>query len=653
MINKVRVIFQSIFLGLIAYVAIRPLFDPAYVSDFEAYCPFGGIASLGSKLSQGTMSCNMSETQVMLGIGVIIGIILIGKLFCSYVCPIGSITEWLGKLGEKFKIRVEMPKKVDRPLRSLKYVVLFAALYYTMTSSELFCKEFDPYFASVNLFSNSDIVLYFAIPAFVFTILGAIFFRLFWCKYLCPLGAISNIFLNAAGAVFIILAFILANYFGAGLSYIWLLLGLVVVGLVNELGFMKSFLMPLPKITRNTDTCSECGICDEECPQGISISKFEQVNHIDCTLCSDCIHACPDTKSLTMNKKDKLKYLAPIATVVLILLSLGAAYNFEFTTISERWGDFDKTEVIAVYKQTGLKNVKCYGSSMALKSQLENIDGISGLDTYAKSHSVTIYYDPKVISEKKVKKSLFTPTKMEVRKIKDGIDSLAQWEVGIYGLFDLYDFNNLFYTLKEDEGVYGFETHFGEPVTANIFYDAAKTNPQKLITQIEKDFVMAKKPKAVEKVELDFKVANKGVNKEYLRLENYKQRIFRPYDRKFNGYKEYQPAQLSIFVFAMPEAAVPKLRRYFGSLSSHLSADNGIVRLSTRYTDGPSAFVFFDPSQTDVEKIKKALIKPMLTIFLSETETKDIANPFHIKPEGEVVKSTALNIDSEDENENE
>lgn len=651
MTNKVRVIFQSIFLALIGYVAIRPLFDKAYVSDFEAYCPFGGIASLGSKLSQGTMSCNMSETQVLLGIGVIVGIILVGKLFCSYVCPIGSITEWLGKLGEKWKIRIDMPNIYDRPLRVLKYGILYAALYYTMTSSELFCKEFDPYFASVNLFNNTDIVLYFAIPAFVFTILGAIFFRLFWCKYLCPLGAISNIFLNIAGAGIVILFFIIANYLGAGLSYVWLLLGLVLVGLINELGWMKSFLMPIPKITRNADTCSECGICDEECPQGINISKFKQVNHIDCTLCSDCIHACPDTKSLTMNKSNKLKYLAPAATVVLILLSLGAARNFEFTTISERWGNFDKTKNIAVYKQTGLKNIKCYGSSMSLKNQLENVDGISGLDTYAKSHSVTIYYDPKVISEKKVKKSLFTPTKMEVRKIKRGVDSLAQWEVGIYGLFDLYDFNNLFYTLKEDEGVYGFETHFGEPVIANIFYDASKTNTQKMIAQIEKDFVMAKKAKAIEKVELDFKVADKGTNQGYISLANFKQRIFRPYDRKFNDYKEYANEQLSVFVFPMPEAGVPTLRRFFGSLSSHLSADEGIVRLSTRYTTTPSAFIYFDNSKTNVEKIKLALVKPMLTVFLSDTETKDIENPFHIKPEGKVFKSTDILIDSEDDTE--
>ena len=121
--NKLRVYIQLFFLALVGYVAIRPLFDSSYVADFEAYCPFGGIASLGSKLSQGTMSCNMSEVQVMLGIGLLVGVILIGKLFCSYVCPIGTVTEWLGKIGDKLKVRIEMPKILDRPLRALKYVI--------------------------------------------------------------------------------------------------------------------------------------------------------------------------------------------------------------------------------------------------------------------------------------------------------------------------------------------------------------------------------------------------------------------------------------------------------------------------------------------------------------------------------------------------
>jgi len=62
-----------------------------------------------------------------------------------------------------------MPVKLDRYMRVLKYLLLFAAVYLTMTTSELFCKEFDPYFASVNLFKNTDITLYFAIPAFIIT----------------------------------------------------------------------------------------------------------------------------------------------------------------------------------------------------------------------------------------------------------------------------------------------------------------------------------------------------------------------------------------------------------------------------------------------------------------------------------------------------
>lgn len=632
--NKIRSIYQFVFLGLVLYVALRPLFDKAYASDFEAYCPFGGISSLLSKLSQGTMSCNMSEVQLLLGLGLLLGVLLVGKLFCSYVCPIGTVTEWLGKLGDKLKIRRDMPAVIDRPLRILKYVLFFITVYMTMTTSELFCKEFDPYFASVNLFSNSDITLYFAIPAFALTILGAIVFRMFWCRYLCPLNAISNVFMNVIGAGAVIIIFTIARVAGLHISYVYLLAGLTLVGIVTELGFMRSFFSPLPKITRNSDKCSECGLCDKKCPQGIKISQFEKVNHIDCTLCTDCVYNCPLKQTLSVNKKGNYKYLAPIAVVVLIALSLGAASKFELTTIAERWGKFNEIKNIAMYEQTGLKNVKCYGSSMSLKGKLENVEGIYGLDTYARSHTVKVYYNPAEISETKVKAALFTPTKLEVQKLKgNNVDSLAVWEVGIIGMFDLIDFNNLFYTLQKDKGVYGFETHFGEPVSTIIYYDANVTNPQNIKQRIETKKMTVEKAKAVQEIEFDFKVEGTGVNKGFISAADYRQRIFRPYDRMFNDYKEYKPEELSVFIFPMPEAANSALRRFFGSLSSHLSADSGIVRLSTRYFKTPCGLVYYDPQVTSVENIKAALVKPQLTIFLSDTETKDIKNPFHIKPD--------------------
>ena len=647
--NRIRIGFQIFILGLIGYVAVRPFFGGGYVADFEAYCPFGGIASLGSKLNQGTMSCTMGEIQVMLGIGLLVGAIVVGKLFCSYLCPIGSISEWLGKLGEKWKLRFDLPTMVDRPLRLLKYVLLFVTLYITMTSSELFCKEFDPYFASTNLFQNTDIVLYFAIPATVIAVLGAIFLRLFWCKYLCPLGAISNIFLNVAGAGAVIIAFVVARLLGAEVGYVWLLAGLVLVGVITELGFMRSFVFPAAKITRNVASCTDCGICDDKCPQGIEISKYEAVTHTDCTLCTDCVYACPLKNTLTISKqKTNIKYLAPAATVVLVALSLGAASNFEFTTIAERWGGFESVGNVATFQMSGLKNVKCFSSAMSVKSKLQSVHGIYGVDAYASSHTVRVYYNPAEIAETKVKASLFSPAKQKVREAKKDLpDSLAMLEIGIYKLFDLIDFNNLFYALRDDKGVFGFETQYGEPVMATIFYDPANTNPAQIRSEIEAREVVAKKPTGSETIALEFKCEDDGKVLGFIDAASYKKRLFKPYDRKFNGFEEYDVSKLDVFIFPMPEADLTPLRRFFGSLSSHLSADDGVVRLSTRYLDAPSGMIFFDPSKTSVEKIRIALTKPKLTVFKTETETQDIDNPFHIKPDGEVKNAADVSIDEE------
>ena len=636
--NRIRVVFQVVSLGLIGYVALRALLDAGYRADFEAYCPFGGIASMASKLSQGTMSCTMSEVQLLLGAGLLLGVILVGKIFCSYVCPIGAVTEWLGTLGGRLRIRRELPRVLDRPFRSLKYGILFAALYFTMTTSELFCKEFDPYFATANLFHNSDVKLYFAIPALVLTILGGILFRLFWCKYLCPLNAISNIFLNAAGAGAVIGLFIIARIAGLQISYVYLIAGLVLVGLITELGFLRSFLNPFPRITRSAGNCTACGLCDKKCSHGIKVSELERVTHIDCTLCTDCVYACPSKTALTIHNSRNLKYLSPVVVLLLVSLSLAASLKFELTTISERWGNFTDLKSIAMYEQTGLKNIKCYSSSMSLKAKLATIDGICGLDTYARSHTVKVYYNPAEISEKKVKASLFTSTKMEVRRLKaDEVGSLAMWEVGIGGLFDLVDINNLFYTLREDAGVYGFETRFGEPVQTVIFYDPGVTNTDQIKRRIEIKTMSIPRGNASVNIAFDFKLEDGGATKGSISAAAYRARIFVNYDRLFNDYKDFKNEQLSVLVFPMPEAALPAMRRSFGSLASHLSADPGIVRLSTRYMKAPMGLVFFDPEKTSVEKIRAALVKPQLTVFLNDTDTRDIPNPFHLNPEGKIM----------------
>lgn len=647
--NKIRLFFQLIILGMIGYVALRPVFDKSYLADFESYCPFGGLASLGSKLNLGTMSCNMSEVQLFLGITLIVGVILIGKLFCGFLCPIGSVTEWLSKLGKKLKVRFEIPGAIDRPLRSLKYIILFFALYYTMTASELFCKEFDPYFAAVNLFDNTDITLYFAIPAFAITILGSIFSRLFWCKYLCPLGAVSNIFLNVVAAVIIIIAFILLNSLGIQVDAVWLLISLIGFGLFNEVFFKRSFLLPAAAIYRNTDTCTNCLKCDKACPQGIHISDYTRVNHIDCNLCTDCVYACDNDKILTVNKKKSYTYLIPAAVVLLVALSLGASSNFELPTLSETWGAFeelDNNDKIKVYEQSGIKNVKCFGSANSVKHKIEGVGGIYGMEAYARTHTLRVFYNPDEITETQVKASIFTPTKQKVRIIKPGeIENLSMWQVGIYELFDLIDFNNLFYALREEEGVYGFETHFGEPVEAVIYFNPEATDVKKMRERIEVRRLLTQKPTGEEMLSLNFKCANDGEIIGSIDVESYHKTIFRTYDRFFNNFNSYKAENLKAYVFPFPQAD-SNLRRFLGWLSSHISADDGVVGLSTRYTDQPVGVVFFDPLQTNEEKIKEALAKENLTIFTGDGQSTERENPFKIKSDGKVMSAEDFLNDS-------
>jgi len=119
--NYKAVLQIAVLLFIVSFVIINAL--KLKDVDFEAYCPFGGILSIGSKLNLGTLSCSISEVQLFIGAAILVGIILIGKLFCGYLCPIGALID----LGSKIKYRVDVKvgQWLDRLLRVGKYALLF------------------------------------------------------------------------------------------------------------------------------------------------------------------------------------------------------------------------------------------------------------------------------------------------------------------------------------------------------------------------------------------------------------------------------------------------------------------------------------------------------------------------------------------------
>ena len=176
--NWPRPLIQWGTIAAILVIAFLPKFNDNFVPDFEAYCPFGGIQALGSYLLNEALSCTMTSAQIVMGVLLVLAVFIFSKLFCAFICPVGTFSEWLGKLGDKLKIRITIKGLADQILRSLKYILLFITLYFTFDSNELFCKKYDPYYAVATGFS-ADVVVFYAIIAIVLVVLGSVFVRLF------------------------------------------------------------------------------------------------------------------------------------------------------------------------------------------------------------------------------------------------------------------------------------------------------------------------------------------------------------------------------------------------------------------------------------------------------------------------------------------
>ena len=127
-------------------VALSGLVKFAEPADPEKYCPFGGLQALSTYLANNSLPCSMSSLQVMMGLVLAAAVILFSKLFCGYICPLGTVQDLLGKAREAMhikSIKIRNRSIADKILRIFKYALLFWIFYNTVGASELFCKNLD------------------------------------------------------------------------------------------------------------------------------------------------------------------------------------------------------------------------------------------------------------------------------------------------------------------------------------------------------------------------------------------------------------------------------------------------------------------------------------------------------------------------------
>jgi polyferredoxin len=636
-LNYPRLMLQWTTLIFLGYLVVRPLAIANYSADFEAYCPFGGLQSLSAFLVKNVLACSMTTVQIALGIALVVGAILAGKLFCSYICPIGTFTEWLGRIGERYKLRYTIKGVADKLLRSLKYILLGLTLYFTITSGELFCKKYDPYYASFTGFS-SDVVVLYALLALVITIGGSIFIRQFWCRYLCPLGAVTNISVHLIPFFTVTLVYVILKLTVLpDLSWVWYLLVALLAGFLTEIITLRSSIFPLLKITRTDEKCTHCRICDKVCPMAIDISGVDKVTNIDCHLCGDCVAMCPEADALTINKHN-WKWLPMALVITLVAIALYISSVVEIPTINERWGNKESFKTAKEFSMSGLQSIKCFGSSSSFATQMKSVPGVLGVETFVKHHSVKVFYDPAIISPEGIKEAIFTPVSSLLNLPASSVINISQVDIGINNFFDTNDEYFLAGKFKTEKGILGITTSFGEPVKASLYYDQLQITLEKIKQLIEERDERRMPGKAHEVKKSDFTIAYMK-NAGNLSFEQFMKLVYEPVDATFNGFDSIPASKLAIYQIQFPQAIKPELQEWVPFLLSHSSNDPGVVRFQTMFSDSlPELRIWYIKEKSNSESILRLLNQPQLKVYFPDGSSKHFKNHFVIKGPGEIIK---------------
>lgn len=563
-----RKILQYGVIALIAGALVRSYILKDQI-DFEKYCPFGGIQSLFTYLNNGNLACSMTAVNIVLGIALIIGIVLFGKLFCSFICPLGTVSEFLGKLGLKYNRHLEPKGITDKLLRSLKYILLFITLYFTLQASELFCKQYDPYYASVTGFGHKVNYL-FAILAIAVFVIGSVFFRLFWCKYLCPLGAISNIFRYFLLILALIALYFLLLTFDLHIPFVIYLGAACLIGYIVEITKTPLQEIKMLKITRHEKLCIACGKCTTNCPQGIDVANELKVTHPDCNMCGDCVESCPESGALTINNI-KIRWLPLLVVSALIILAMIVGHRIEVPSTEEYWGE--RTENEQTFFLSGLDQMSCVNMAKDYTSMFKEIDGVIGAATYLRSRSAKITYNPELTSEQQIRKSFFIPIKEYIREAPSPEDTVIVYKLQLDNNIAARAVNDIRGMLSERK-IYQIETQFTDDIELLVFCHASVPDSG-IVNSISGNRNMYNVTSIVQS---PVTITGRELNK----------RNFVPFRRLFNNASQVPRELISIVSFELEE--YPRNQSRFPFLINYLGRKYpSVIGLNVYYDSIPKA----------------------------------------------------------------
>ena len=269
-ITTTRRLSQLLFLVLFVWLCVVNVDGEAFAErrgwPVNMLLQLDPLVALGVALAAGALTLGL-----LWALATVVLTVLLGRVFCGWMCPFGTMHQFVGWLGRRRRLQDRLLANGYRPRQSIKYYILLALLGvaaagaltgWAPQAGSLLTGLLDPIplvHRSVELvvlpiadgglhvlWTDSrltDGALLMGLM-FVAAVLANLYRPRFFCRYICPLGAL--------------------------------------LGIISRVSIFR--------IGRKESACTSCGLCERSC-EG-ACTPTERIRSSECVMCFNCLDDC-------------------------------------------------------------------------------------------------------------------------------------------------------------------------------------------------------------------------------------------------------------------------------------------------------------------------------------------------------------------------